>query len=413
MTVPVITAIIDFSSSPSFAPPLILGSGILGTNSLNDGTGVTVDVSSRVDSITTNRGRNATADLFQTGTLSLRIVDQNGDFNPQNASSPYFGLLAPMRKVTITASYAGTTYPIFAGYITGYQYQIPDKLTQTVGHTVISAVDGFRVANLASITSVAGTSAGQLTGARINNILDQISWPSTMRAIDSGLTTVQADPGTSRTVLEALQNLESTEYGALYMSATGNFVFRDRHATSSSVATTPTVFNDDGSAINYYNAVWVLSDNLVYNSANVTRAGGTMQSASNAASIAQYFLHSFTETGLMMQTDAEALNNALAYVASRANTSLRCDQLVLDLYTPSYAAGITAALTLDFLSPVTITTKQPGSTAITKTEQVFGVKHEITPSSWRTTLMTLEPIIDSFILNSSSYGVLGTSVLSY
>jgi hypothetical protein len=41
-----------------------------------------------VDSIQTIRGRNAQADQFQTGTLSLRIVDQNGDFNPQNPKTP-------------------------------------------------------------------------------------------------------------------------------------------------------------------------------------------------------------------------------------------------------------------------------------------------------------------------------------
>lgn len=413
MTVPTITAVIDFSTGPSFAPPLILGAGILGTNALATGTSVTVDVSSRVDTITTTRGRNQTADLFQAGTLSLRIVDQNGDFNPQNTGSPYFGLLSPMRKVTITAAFNGVTYPIFSGYITGYQYQTPNYITDTIAHTVITAVDGFRLANLASITSVSGSSAGQTTGARVGNILDQISWPSTMRAIDTGLTTVQADPGTSRTVLEALQNLESTEYGALYMSATGNFVFKDRHSTSASVATTPTVFNNDGSAINYFSAVWTLNDNLIYNSASVTRAGGTAQTASNATSIAQYFLHSFTETGLMMQTDTEALNNALAYVASRSTTSIRCDSLILDLYTASYDTGIVAALTLDFLSPVTITTTQPGATSLSKTEQIFGIKHEITPNSWKTTFSTLEPIIDAFILNSTSYGVLGTSVLSY
>jgi len=45
------------------------------------------------------RGRNPQADQFQTGTLTMRIVDQNGDFNPQNPASPYYTLLTPMRKV--------------------------------------------------------------------------------------------------------------------------------------------------------------------------------------------------------------------------------------------------------------------------------------------------------------------------
>jgi hypothetical protein len=44
---------------------------------------------------------------------------------------------------------------------------------------------------------------------------------------------------------------------------------------------------------------------------------------------------------------------------------------------------------------------------------VFGVSMAITPNSWKTTLTTLEPIIDGFILDSSLYGVLDTGVLAY
>jgi hypothetical protein len=114
----------------------------------------------------------------------------------------------------------------------------------------------------------------------------------------------------------------------------------------------------------------------------------------------------------MMQTDAEALNNALAYVASRQETSIRCDAVTLDLYTDNYDAGITAALDLDYFDPVTVTTTQPGSSTLTKTLQVFGISHDIRPSSWKTTLTTLEPIIESFILGTN-YGILGTNTLSY
>lgn len=391
---------------------MILDSGILGINALADSTAVTVDVSDRVDSIKTNRGRTATSDVFQTGTMSLRIIDQNGDFNPMNPASPYYTLLNPMRKVTITASYSGNTYPIFAGYITSYSTTTPRDVGDVV-YTTIQAVDGFRLAQNAQIGSVTGTSAGQTTGTRIGKILDAIGWPNSMRDIDTGLTTVQADPGTARTGLQALQTIESTEYGALYIDKLGNFTFQDRQVTSSSVAGTPTIFADDGSGIVYNNAIWKLDDSLVFNKATITRTGGTAQVASNQASIDKYFLHSYQEQNLLMETDTEALNNALAYVASRAETAIRCDAVTLDLYTNNYNSGILAALDLDFFDPVTVTTTQPGSSTLTKTLQVFGISHDIKPNSWKTTLTTLEPIIDSFIIGNSSYGVLGTNTLSY
>ena len=412
MTLPVINAVINFSTGPSFAQAMILDSGLLDTNVLADSASVIVDVSNQVNSIETKRGRNAQADQFQTGTLTMRIVDQNGDFNPQNPTGPYYNLLTPMRKVQITATYSAVTYPIFSGFITSYQTSTPKNATDVV-YTTITAVDAFRLAQNAQISTVAGTSAGQLSGARINNLLDAISWPASMRDVDAGLTTMQADPGTARTSLAAMQTVETSEYGALYVDAAGSFVFQDRNVTAGSTGATPTVFNDNGTDISYFNAVWRLDDTLVYNSASITRTGGTAQTASDAASIAKYFIHSYNQQNLLMQTDAVALDYAQAYVASRAETSIRCDAIQLDLYTDNYNLGIIAALSLDYFDPVTITTNQPGGSTLTKTLQVFGVAMSISPNSWKTTLTTLEPIIDGFILDSSLYGLLDSGVLSY
>ena len=113
----------------------------------------------------------------------------------------------------------------------------------------------------------------------------------------------------------------------------------------------------------------------------------------------------------MFSSDADALQYAQAYIASRAETSIRCDALLLDLYYPD-AAMVLAALELDFFDPVTISTTQPGGSILTKTLQVFGVNYQITPNSWRQNFTTLEAIIDSFILNYSELDD-ATSILSY
>ena len=391
---------------------MILDTGVLDVNVLTDSSAIIVDVSNQVDKIDTTRGRNAQADQFQTGQLSLRIVDQNGDFNPQNPSSPYAGLLNPMRKVQITATWNSVTYPIFSGFITGYSTTTPKNVGDIV-YTTISAVDAFRLAQNAQVSTVTDSGAGQLSGTRINKLLDQIGWPSSMRDIDAGQTTLLADPGTPRTALQAMQTVELSEYGSLYVNASGEFVFQDRAFTTSSVNATPIIFNDNGTGIQYFDALWLLNDVLIYNSAQITRSGGTTQSAINQASIDKYFIHSYNQQNLLMTSDADALNYARAYVASRAETTTRCDAITLDLYTANYDAGVTAALDLEFFDPVSITTTQPGSSTLTKTLQVFGVAHSITPNSWKTQFTTLEPIIDGFILDSTLYGILDTSVLAY
>jgi len=412
MPVPTVNAVINFSTGPAFAQAMILDTGLLDVNVLADSTAVIVDVSDQINYIQTNRGRNALADQFQTGTLTLRIVDQNGDFNPTNPSGPYYTLLTPMKKVQITATYGANTYSIFSGFITSYVNTQPKDATE-VAYTTIQAVDAFRLAQNAQISTVTGATAGDLSGTRINQILDQIDWPATMRDIDAGLTTLQADPGTARTSLNALQTCSDSEYGAFYVDTNGDFVFQDRAVTAGSIGGTVTTFNDDGTGIPYANANWKLDDTLIFNSAQVSRSGGTPQTAINQDSIDKYFIHSYNLQDLLMQTDAVALDYAQAYVASRAETEVRCDGIELDLYTPNYNAGILAALELDFFDPIQVITTQPGGSTLDRTLQIFGVSNTITPNSFKVFFTTLEPVIDALILNNNIYGTLDYNVLSY
>jgi hypothetical protein len=412
MAVPTINAVINFSTGPSFAQAMILGTGILDVNILGDSAALIVDVSDQVNLIQTSRGRNALADQFQTGQLTLRIVDQNGDFNPTNPSGPYYELLTPMKKVQISATYGATTYSLFSGFITSYVNTQPKDATE-VAYTTITAVDAFRLASNAQISTVTGASAGNLSGTRINQILDQIDWPATMRDVDAGLTTMQADPGTARTSLDAMTTVATSEYGALYVNTDGEFVFQDRAVTAGSIGGTVTTFNDDGTGIAYANAMWKLDDDLIFNSAQISRTGGSPQTAINQASIDKYFIHSYNLQDLLMQTDAVALDYAQAYVASRAETQVRCDGIELDLYTDNYNAGIIAALELDFFDPIRIVTTQPGGSTLDNTLQIFGVATTITPNSFRVFFTTLEPVLDALILNNNIYGTLDYNVLSY
>jgi hypothetical protein len=412
MAVPTINAVINFSTGPSFAQAMILGTGILDVNILGDSAALIVDVSDQVNLIQTSRGRNALADQFQTGQLTLRIVDQNGDFNPTNPSGPYYELLTPMKKVQISATYGATTYSLFSGFITSYVNTQPKDATE-VAYTTITAVDAFRLASNAQISTVTGASAGNLSGTRINQILDQIDWPATMRDVDAGLTTMQADPGTARTSLDAMTTVATSEYGALYVNTDGEFVFQDRAVTAGSIGGTVTTFNDDGTGIAYANAMWKLDDDLIFNSAQISRTGGSPQTAINQPSIDKYFIHSYNLQDLLMQTDAVALDYAQAYVASRAETQVRCDGIELDLYTDNYNAGIIAALELDFFDPIRIVTTQPGGSTLDNTLQIFGVATTITPNSFRVFFTTLEPVIDALILNNNIYGTLDYNVLSY
>jgi hypothetical protein len=404
---PTLVVTFDFSSGAVFNYPFIIGEGVLGVNVLADAAALVVDISDQVNRVTIRRGYNLLQEQFQAGTATVRILDQNGDWNPTNPASPYYGLLVPLRKVRISADDSF----LYSGYTTAYNYTWDKE--QNIGYVDVELSDAFRLFNMSSITSVASATAGQTTGTRITAILNQIGFPTSMREIDTGSTTVQADPGTSRTSLQAIQNIEFSEQGAFFIKPSGDARFISRSAIQAKSGVNPTFFSNDGTGINYRNIVTALDDKLIINQTSITRAGGTAQVANNTASQIKYFPHSYTATDLLVQTDAQALDIALAYTATRAETTLRVDALTLDLNTADYAAGTTAALTLDFFDTIRVKNVGQDGTVIDKTLQCMGVVHEITPGTWNTTFVTSEPIIDSFIIGSSLYGIIGTSVMTY
>jgi hypothetical protein len=383
---------INLSGGASFGNPFILGTSQLGFAELASAIPVIVDVSAQTTNISTRRGRNLLQDNYESGQATIRVVDPNGDFNPQNTSSPYFGLLQPLRKIQASAIYGGVTYGLFGGYITEYRYTYPTG--QELGYVTFICYDAFRLMYNSNVTTVTGGTAGQTTAQRVQSILTMIAWPPAFTSIGTGATTCVADPATTRTVLEAIQTAEFTEQGAFYIDENGVATFKGRQFVYDAQAASPTIFNQTGTGINYAGITFALDDKTIVNKATVTRIGGTAQTYSDATSIAQYFTRSITATDMLMQTDANALALATAYVDSRKETSIRIETITLDLMTPSYSAGITAALSLDFFNTVDITNEQPGGSTIQKKLQVQGIAHNITPNTWTTTIATQEPLLD-------------------
>ena len=128
--------------------------GVLGTSTLaNSATGDrVVDVSDQCVKATLSGGYNLLQGEFQASTATFRIVDPNGDWNPSNTASPYYGYLTPNRKIRFSGTYAGTGYFLFSGYITAYNYSYPKN--QEIGYVDLVCTDAFRLLALAAITAV-------------------------------------------------------------------------------------------------------------------------------------------------------------------------------------------------------------------------------------------------------------------
>lgn len=413
MALPLLNVSLNFSSGAVFGNPFTIGdpvNGVFGVGILPDENAETliIDITNVSRSIRISRGRNIGRDIYEAGTCTVRIYDQTGRFNPQNISSDLYGYLTPLRKLRVSASYGGVDYYLFSGYTTDYIYSYDPA--ENISYVDINATDAFRLLNLAAVTTVTGSSAGQDTGTRIGKILDTVQFPNSMRTIDTGNSLTQADPATSRTALSAVQNCEFSEQGAFYISPEGNAIFKNRNKTINSAAASSTSFNQTG-GIPYKNLVFAFDDKLIVNQANITRIGGTRQSKSNAASIASYFPHTLTYADLVVDTDTEAANIAAIYVATRASTTIRIDQMTIDLNDSAVPSA--TILGLDYFDNVLISNIQPDGSVITKNLQIQGVNWDISPSRFLGTFITLENLTDGFIIGNSTYGVLGDDILSY
>jgi len=417
---PVLGVTIDFANGPAFGNPLLLDdpSTPLGTGILADAPADVVDVSDIALRVSIRRGRNRVLNSFEAGSATVVLEDESGDYNPQNSSGPYFGKLLPLRKIRIFADYDDggglERYYLFSGYITSFDNTFRLGLDE-VSTVTFQCVDAFRLLQNVQITTVAGSSAGQTTGARIENLLDLASFPVSQRLIDVGDTLVQADPATNRTLLAACQTIEQSELGGFFIDDEGNAVFLSRLTVSEKADETPLFFNDNGTDISYQSIDFAYDDTQIFNDITVTRLGGVAQNVQSTSSIETFFIHSGSRSDLLMQTDAEALDQAEMLLNARENALLRIDSIGFNLMDSTSSNRIVAGLESDLFTLINVTKTGQAGSSFDLELFVQGITHDITPNTWTTRFLTAEPIIQAFILDSAIQGLLdGTvGVLSY
>lgn len=388
---------INFEAGPAYVIPFTLDDPVYGQlgglGLLAGDSSLIVDYTSRCTNINIRRGRDVLQDTYYAGQATVRILDPNGDFNPQNIDSPIYGYVTTGRKLRISHEIGYGVNYLFTGYISDYRYSFPQG--QETGYVTITAFDAFKLFNTSAITTVTGAAAGDSTGERIWQILDEIDFPADMREYrggSAGYTTVQVDDGTSRSALTAIRLAELSEYGAFFISPEGTAVFCDRGYVYAP-GTSTWYFSNDPLIYGfpYQGIKFAFDDKLVYNSATITRAGGTAQTYSDATSINEYFLHSYTQSNLIMQTDANALDLAEAYVLAHKDNDIRIDAITFDMLSIDWAT--VDILQIDYFSTMDITNITQQGSMIERVLQCQGIAHDITPTTWMTTYTTMEPLI--------------------
>lgn len=349
-----------------------------------------VDVTAYLRSARTSRGFSRGTQGWQAGTASIVLNNRDGRFSPANLSGPYVtsGItqIRPQRPVRIRAAYAGTTYPVWRGYVTEWRETWSGGAVGE-GDAIVTLACQDEWTRLAAIDGYAqpADGAGETSGVRIHRILDAAGHTGD-RNIAVGEVTMQAttledDP------LAELELTADSEGGALYVGADGAVVFAEMHALiedTASISSQATFGDGGGSELPYVTAEVEYTADHVVNYASYTRVGGAVQDAGDATSQSLYGLRRDTRTDLICETDAQALALAQWAVEQYREPELRFTRIVIK---PRRSpAGLwPQVLGRAVREQITVRRQPPGGYTIERACHISGVSHDITPAVWVTT----------------------------
>jgi hypothetical protein len=408
MSIPVTTVEIGFDLSALGGPFFILDDpvqGVLDNTDYTLGGTLFYDITEYVRSVSVRRGKSRQLDRFTAGGASIELNNNFRAFDPENTASPFFGQIIPKRTIKVETGGSAVFYGVVDDWNLNYDIS---------GLSVASAdcVDGFTL--LAQRALTGGTEIVQKTGARINAILDraEVNWPASLRDIDTGATNVQADvidDGTN--VLEYLQTVTDTEPGSIFMGADGFIVFKDRSVAPVSAGLV--VFSDDGTGVEFSDVQVVYGSELLYNYIQIERDNGGTAIVQDGDSINSYGQQALIQSGLLMNTDADALELANYLLGQYSEPEYRFESLTVQLeaLSPTDQASV-LGLEIGDVAEIKFTPNNVGS-QIDKYATIIRIDHEMLPMSHRITFGFQTLDFASLVLDDVEFGLLDTGRLGF
>ena len=373
-----------------------LTKGVIGSSVYTlGGAQALTDVSEYVRSVSVSRGRSRRLDRVQTGSAQVVLDNRARLFDPTagTAISPYASSIKPRRNVVISSD----DQPIFTGLVEDWDLEFDTSGDAT---TTADCADGFLILSQAAV--VAGTQSPEASGVRVGSVLTEIDWPTSKRDLDTGVTTLQADVVDANVnVLEYLQTVADTEYGALFMARDGRVTFRDRDFQQSFTETV----EFGGTAIPYSAITVGYGSDLLYNTITLTREAGGTAIAEDATSQAEYGISELSKSGYLHATDAATQDLADYLLTIYAEPTFRITGMTVRMDGLA-TADRQAVSGLEIADAVQVTFTPAVGSAIVQYARVDRIAHTITPDRHEVSL-EFSQATPSFILGHSLFGVIG------
>lgn len=352
------------------------------------------DVTDDVRSISVERGKNRRVDEFDAGLANVVFNNHDRSYDPQNIASPYATQIIPKREIKITVN----GEPVFFGIVDDWNFQYDITGDSTASAAASDATTSFNLSTLS-----AGTSVVETSGARVNAILDDINWPSTARAVDTGAMELGADvieEGTN--ALDYLRTVEKSEPGLLFIDAQGRVAFRDRLvAPAGSVV----AFTDDGTGIPYTAMQVQYGSELLYNEVILSSViTSSTAIAFDTESIDEYGSFTLQQQDLLVNNDTDLIDLAVWLASKYSAPEYRFEAIdvILNDLTPEQK---TELLQLEMGDPVVIKfTPNKVGAQIVKYAQIIRISHSIEPGVHQMSFGFATLDFTTLVLNDAVFG---------
>jgi len=256
------------------------------------------------------------------------------------------------------------------------------------------------------------TFIAQRTDVAIGGMLDAVGWPSTLRDLHVGRSTLVENTPDGPVLDWLLNAAESSEGGILYVAPDGKITFRERLDAVTSQAT----YGDGAGELGLQDLSLDYSDDQLWTVVEGTPAGGVATQAEDTAASTRYGRRWLTISDLLLKASDvwDRINGLLQRFSS---PRLRPESLTVRLGGASPDAAWAQALRRQLMDMITVKRRPPGGgAAISLPSRIIGISHDVSPAVWQTTfnLMSAQDTVatDFWVLGVAGASELGQTTRS-
>ena len=368
------------------------------------------DISSRIQTVTTRRGKSEALDRIDAGLATIVLDNNDRLFDPLYEAGLYYGQLIPRREIRVSAN----NEPVFYGYVEDFDLEY---LPGNRASVEIHIADAFSALSNSIIAELDPPS--ELPGERISRVLDlpEVNWPVELRDIEEGQTLLLDSSVEGISALEYLQRVSTSEFGNLFISKEGELVFKERN----SATTTPDIIFSDDLAPSASTKILFSAVRVIYGSENLfTRISLANTDVvpeevviENESATGLYGVRTYSNTSLLAQNldDLENLAQSLLVTYDRPLYRFETVTVVLDKQDDTQTAAI---LDLEIGDIVQVRFEPSGiPPAIELPCRIIGISNNWEPTIKRITFALETLNFGVFVLDSPLLGELDNDRLSY